>query len=364
MERFQIPEKIQSSVYRRRKAEAIWLISKLISEIDKGLYVDYYREFVRFLNNYRIRLLIEWEMYREALAFICLECELYPENSNALAYKEYFKKHYYWLLNDKMISAPKNTSKKWKGVAGMHELKTIFERDVILLFNERDIYKKFKVPLPNGIILYGPPGCGKTFIARKLSEQIGMKYMEISPADIGSTYVHGTQIEIKRLFEEAAKNSPTLLLIDEIEALVPNRTNSDVSFHYKSEVNEFLTQLDQCNKKGIFVVGTTNYLRNIDNAILRPGRFDKKIFVGTPDLEARIEAFKIHLDGRPHANIKWLFIGEMTEYYTFAEIEYIVNEASRLAIERETIIDTNILGSVISNMTPSLNDEEIKEYFK
>lgn len=140
----------------------------------------------------------------------------------------------------------------WKDVAGMNELKAIFERDVIALFKKPELYERYKIPLPNGVILYGPPGCGKTFIARKLADEIDFNFMEISPADIGSIYVHGTQIEIKKVFEEAKKNSPTLLFIDEIEALVPNRKRSDISHHYKTEVNEFLTQLDQCGEKRCF----------------------------------------------------------------------------------------------------------------
>lgn len=116
-------------------------------------------------------------------------------------------------------------------------------------------------------------------------------------------------------------------------------------------------------KKGVLVVGATNYLSNIDSAILRPGRFDKKIFVGPPDLEARIEAFKIHLQGRPYKNIHWVYIGEMTKNNTFAEIENIVNEAARIAADKNILIDTNILGQIIDVNPPSLNEKMIEEYF-
>lgn len=361
---FKIPEKIQSHIYKGRKGQALWLLSRLIRDIDSGIYDEYYRDFVKFIHNYRIKLLIDWRMYQDALGYICLESELYPDDPNISAYKEFLK--------TRTINSPKHDSEildfpadlsNWKGIAGMRDVKAIFERDVILPLVEHELYAKYKVPLPNGVLLYGPPGCGKTFFAKKLSEQIKFNFLEIKPSTIGSIYVHGSQLEIKKIFEDAEKNNPTLIFFDEIEALVPNRGNSDVSFHYKAEVNEFLTQLDNCHKKGILVVGATNLMRNIDTAILRPGRFDKKIFVGTPDIEARIEAFKIHMKDRPQEDIKWLFLAEMTENYTFAEIESIVNEAGRLAISKRSLITTNILGSIISNTKPFLDNEKIKSYY-
>ncbi|MBN1184210.1 MAG: ATP-binding protein [Bacteroidales bacterium] len=364
MDTFLIPEKIQSLVYRKRKAQALWLLGKLISDIDSGIYADYYKEYVRFINMYRIRLFVDWGMYRDALAYVCLESDLYPEDPNSGAYNEFLKTRIINLPKSKGDrTVLKSQSKNWKGIAGMRELKTIFERDIILPFTERELYERYKVPLPNGVLLYGPPGCGKTFIARKLSEQVKFHFMDIKPSGLGSIYVHGAQLEIKKVFEDAEKNQPSILFLDEIEALVPNRSNSDVSYHYKAEVNEFLSQLDQCHKRGILVIGATNLIKNIDPAILRPGRFDKKVFIGPPDLEARIEAFKMHMEGRPQEEIKWLYLAEMTEYYTFAEIEHIVNEAGRVAISKKSLITTNILGAIISSIKPALDKEKMKIYF-
>lgn len=357
-----IPTKIQKLIINGKKGEALWLLSRLIDDLDYGIFSTEEQEYIRFINSYRIRLLTDWNKYRDALAYICLECEMYPEQSKSFAYKDYLLElieSKSGNIKDKKVS---KENKSWFGVAGMNDLKTIFERDVIMLFRKPELYTRYKIPLPNGMLLYGPPGCGKTFIARKLADEICFNYKEISPADVGSTYVHGTQLEIKRIFDDAINNAPTLLFIDEIEALVPNRKNSDVSFHYKSEVNEFLTQLDQCGKKGVFVVGATNFISNIDTAILRPGRFDKKIFVGPPDLEARVEALKIHMEGRPHENIQWVFLAEMAENYTFAEIEHVVNEAARIAILMKSPINTNILGKVISENKPALNDKIVNSY--
>ncbi|MBK8352704.1 MAG: ATP-binding protein [Saprospirales bacterium] len=172
----------------------------------------------------------------------------------------------------------------WDGVAGMRELKAIFERDIILPLREPAIYKAYKVSLPNGVLLYGPPGCGKTFIARKLAEVLNYNFKEIKPSDLASIYVHGTQDKIGQLFADAKAQAPCMLFLDEIEALVPNRSSGGVSFHYQAEVNEFLVHLNECEKNKILVIGATNLPNLIDPAVRRPGRLDKKIFVAPPDL--------------------------------------------------------------------------------
>ena len=144
--------------------------------------------------------------------------------------------------------------------------------------------------------------------------------MKISTSDIASTYVHGTQLEIRRIFKEARSKKPLVLLLDEIEAMVPNRRNSDVSHHYKSEVNEFLSQLESKENEGLIIIGATNHLGSIDEAILRPGRFDKKVFVGPPDAEARAEGFRMFLKSFPQDKIRYDFLAEMSEYATYADI--------------------------------------------
>jgi hypothetical protein len=126
MEAFQIPEKIQSLVYKGKKAVALWLLGKLIKDIDSGIYADYYKDFVRYANMYRIRLLVDWGIYRDALAFTCLENELYPENPNAKAYSEYLKTRLINLPTNKSGTQPQN--KKWKGIAGMRELCAMVKR--------------------------------------------------------------------------------------------------------------------------------------------------------------------------------------------------------------------------------------------
>ena len=110
-------------------------------------------------------------------------------------------------------------------------------------------------------------------------------FKEVNPSDLASIYVHGTQEKIREMFDEAAVLAPCILFLDELDAFVPNRGKSDVSFHYAAEVNEFLVQLNKCAERNVLIIGATNRIDQIDAAMLRPGRLDRRIFVGPPDTE-------------------------------------------------------------------------------
>lgn len=163
--------------------------------------------------------------------------------------------------------------------------------------------------------------------------------------------------------EEARMQAPCVLFIDEIDALAPSRNKGEISFHYKAEVNELLTQLDNKQNEGLIIIGATNFISNIDNAVLRPGRFDKKIFIGPPDLKARAEAFKMYLESYPQEKLRFDLIAELAENYTFAEIEFICNELKRDAIAQNRQLDTDYVCSAVNLYTPKLSDEAIESYF-
>ena len=212
-------------------------------------------------------------------------------------------------------------------------------------------------------MFYGPPGCGKTFFAQKVADRIGYNFVKIKTSDIASVYVHGTQIEIKRVFEEARSKKPIVLFLDEIEAMVPNRARSDVHQYAKSEVNEFLGQLESDENKDMIIIGATNFLHSIDDAILRPGRFDRKIFVGPPDAEARAEGFKMYLQSFPQDKIRYDYIADMTEFFTYADISLICEEIKRYAIRSKIKINTDLVGKFVSKFRPDLDGSKIQEYF-
>ena len=247
-------------------------------------------------------------------------------------------------------------------VAGMSEIKAIMQKKIINILKDPEKAERFKIQIPNGMLLYGPPGCGKSFIAEKFAEEAGYNYVFIKSSDLASIYVHGSQEKIGALFDEARKNAPTILNFDEFEALVPNRSKINNSSE-SGEVNEFLSQMNNCGKDRIFVIASSNRPDMIDPAILRKGRMDKIIYIPVPDKEARQGIFKIHMKDRPASDdIDYARLAEMTENFVASDIAYIVNDAATRAFEDDIEITQELLEEVIRENNPSVSSKDIKAY--
>ena len=243
-------------------------------------------------------------------------------------------------------------------VAGMRDLKAQLQRDVIDLLREPEKYKRYGISLPNGLLLYGPPGCGKTFFAKKLAEEVGFNFIMRTPSDLKSRYVNATQENIAAMFKEAEDDAPTIIFIDEINELLPKRAG-DVHEMSRSAVNEMLAQMDRTGERGIFVIGATNLPDEIDEAMLRTGRLEKRIYVGPPDKEARKEMFEMYLAGRyTDFGIDYSRLADLTDGYVSSDIRYIVDEAARLALSRNEKITGALLEESIRTHPSSLKPKE------
>ena len=239
-------------------------------------------------------------------------------------------------------------------VAGMDALKKTLDERVIWILSDKEKAAKYRITPPNGMLLYGPPGCGKSFFAQKFAEESHFNYVLVNGSDLGSTFIHGTQGKIASLFKEAQAKAPTVICFDEFDAFVPARGSRE-SEHKSEEINEFLSQLNNCAERGIFVIGTTNRVDIIDPAVLRKGRFDLHFEIPAPDLETRASMFKLHLERRPiDEDIDTTRLAEMTDGYAASDIAFIVNEAAMKAALANEAIAQKHLEETVSHTRPSL----------
>ncbi len=260
----------------------------------------------------------------------------------------------------------------------MHELKQIIQEDIIDCLNEPEVYREFQLSIPNGMLLYGPPGCGKTFFSRKFAEEINCPFRHFSPSDLASPFIHGTPKKIGKIFDEAKKlreekNAKMIVLFfDEITTLFGNRSQMDsTQSHLREAVDAFLAELNNLGEESIFVVAATNEPLQIDPAILRAGRFDEKIYVGPPDYDARKGLFSFYVEKRPHrGEIDYDLLAAESENFTSADIKKVVDDASRKVIllnwDKNIMpeVTTAILLETLKEAVPSLTADVLAEHEK
>lgn len=253
--------------------------------------------------------------------------------------------------------------KGFSAIAGMKHLKDQLQNDVINVIENPEEYKKHNLGLPNGMLLYGPPGCGKTFFAERFAEQANYNFIKVVSSDIASIYIHGSQEKIGKLFKEAREKAPTILYLDELDAMVPNREKVN-NQSQSGEVNEFLSQLDNIGDSGVFVIGSTNKPDSIDKAILRAGRLEKWFYIPPPDFEARKAMFELYLKDRPlDFGIDYNKLAILTEHYVSSDIKLLIDEASRKTIrEKLKRISMETLEFIIGHQKPTVSLSELKKY--
>ena len=264
---------------------------------------------------------------------------------------------------EKKIKTQKAKGKGFDAIAGMKELKEQMQLDVIDALNNPEEYSKFGLTIPNGMLLYGPPGCGKTFFAKHFAEEVGSNFMHVNPGTLKSRYVNATEENISKMFQEAEKNAPTIIFIEEISGLFPSR-DSDAHEMSKNAVDAMLAEMDRTGEKGIFVLCATNYPDKIDAALLRAGRLDKKFYLPPPDFEARKAMFEMYLKSRPiDFGIDYEKLAHLTENYVSSDIkDSIIDEASRQALKAKSRITMKILEDVIKRTKPSVTLQELQKH--
>lgn len=243
---------------------------------------------------------------------------------------------------EQLCAAAKEAARAKMGAAkgafrlqGREDLERFFNEQVVHIVTHLDDYAAMGIGFPRPFILEGPPGCGKTYAVEKLAEHLAWKTYRLNSGTIGSTYVHGTAKKISEVFAEAEENAPALIIIDEMDAFMPDRARSDSGDHHHQveEVDCFLQLLQGAAENNILVVGMTNYLDRIDPAILRTGRMGTHFKVGMPSLAEVQSVLRLALEKRPHAeNIDLAGVAAQLLDHPLSDVTYVADEAAMVAV--------------------------------
>ncbi|WP_044983223.1 ATP-dependent zinc metalloprotease FtsH [Ruminococcus gauvreauii] len=226
----------------------------------------------------------------------------------------------------------------FKEVAGLEEEKEDLV-EIVDFLKEPQKYVKVGARIPKGVLLVGPPGTGKTLMAKAVAGEAGVPFFSISGSDFVEMFVGVGASRVRDLFEEGKKHSPCIIFIDEIDAVARRRGTGMGGGHDEREqtLNQLLVEMDGFGvNEGIIVMAATNRVDILDPAILRPGRFDRRVVVGAPDVRGREEILKVHANGKPLGDdVDFKQIAQTTAGFTGAELENLLNEAAILAAKED-----------------------------
>jgi transitional endoplasmic reticulum ATPase len=232
--------------------------------------------------------------------------------------------------------APGDTERtrvNFDSVGGMEELKEEIRLKIVYPLQHPDLYKAYGRKAGGGILIFGPPGCGKTLLLRAVAGEVGCNYFAISLHEIFDPYFGSSERNLHQVFETARSNAPCVLVFDEIDSLAVDRRHVRES-QMRNLVNQFLSELDgiRADNSRILVIGATNAPWNLDPAFRRPGRFDQTIFVPPPDLPARAQIIELLAKERPISQLDVDALAKVTKNFTGADLQWVFDRAAELAL--------------------------------
>lgn len=247
------------------------------------------------------------------------------------------------------IMFKKGSGNGFDQVAGRDELKEQLRKEVIFALQNPQKAKQYQLPPVNGILLYGPPGCGKSLVTECFAEELGFNYTILKASEFGNIYQPGVLDNLQRIFDAASLKAPFVICLDEIEYLIPNPGTENVT----KESVTMLSMMNGCAAKGILLVATSNQPDQVDPFLMRPGCIDRVFFVPQPDLEARKDIFKKHLSNRPCEEIDFEELAKLSEDFVAGDITETVNEAAMTAAYMDVPISQKILVDVLKYKNPT-----------
>ncbi|HJM01097.1 MAG TPA: CDC48 family AAA ATPase [Nitrosopumilus sp.] len=225
----------------------------------------------------------------------------------------------------------------WDDVGGLNELKDELREAIEWPIKHKEAYDYVNVETPKGVLLYGPPGTGKTLIAKALAKMTESNFISIKGPELLSKWVGESEKGVREIFRKARQAAPCIIFLDEVDALVPRRGSGNSDSHVTENiVSQILTEIDGLEElHNVLIIGATNRLDIVDEALLRPGRFDRIIEVGNPDSKGRKHIFEIHTKKKPlENNVDLKKLVEVTDGFSGAEIAAITNRAALVALKR------------------------------
>lgn len=219
-------------------------------------------------------------------------------------------------------------------VGGMEQVKERLEMTLLGPMRNPEMAKAFGATTGGGMLLYGPPGCGKTFIAKAVAGELGASFYEVGIAEVLDMYTGSSERNLTQIFDAARRNAPCVLFFDEVDALGRKRSHLANASSMRNTVNTLLAEMDSLGgaDDGVFVLGATNHPWDIDTALRRPGRFDRMLLVLPPDAPARAAILRHHLRDRPLAGIDLDALARSTEHFSGADLAHLCTTASERAL--------------------------------
>lgn len=258
----------------------------------------------------------------------------------------------------------------WDDIGGLGDVKHELKEAVEWPLNYPKLFERAGIRQLNGILLFGPPGCGKTLLAKAIANESECNFISIKGPEIYSKWVGESEKAVREIFRKARQAAPSIIYFDEIDAITSGRGESEGTHTFASIVNQILVEMDGIeNRKGIVTIASTNRPDIVDPAFLRPGRFDRLIYVESPDKEGRIKILKVHTKNMPLAeDVSLERIAELTEGYSGADIENLCREAGMQAIrekmENLDKIEFRHFQEALSKIKSTLPTEIIERYEK
>ncbi|HZE40217.1 MAG TPA: AAA family ATPase [Stackebrandtia sp.] len=219
-------------------------------------------------------------------------------------------------------------------VAGMEQVKKRLEVAFLGPMRRPDMAAAFGKSTSGGLLLYGPPGCGKTYVARALAGQLGAKFLAVGITDVLDAYVGDRERHLAEMFAAARRDAPCVLFFDEVDALGQKRSHLKHDSWLRTVVNTLLTEMDSVRERndGVFVLGATNHPWDVDTALRRPGRFDRMVLVLPPDATARAALLRLRLADRPRGDLDIDRLVSFTQDFSGADLAHLVDSAAELAL--------------------------------